>query len=447
MIRVYIAEGEKLVRWGLISLIDWAGHGMEVAGDAGSGEEALAFLEREGADLLFAGMELQDTSGIEFLKRVRESLPGIQIVALAVRQDFAQIQQALRLGVLDYVTRAQLQEDIDRFMERVVQRCLGASADRLLEADRVFVLQSGERSGGAEYLAGKGLSWERLDGGWLLLSGRDGGDPDWEGIAEGFREGEAVLEISGVRGLRRSRLEERLRTAAAARLFQDYAPGCFLYAYSWRELAEWRPGRREELGDFWKDMAFLAEDARFEEGMERICRALPSGEERIVFFYRLALCWAEFSGKDMAQYVHEVEGFCWWYQWREWCALLRDRVLERTGRRAESARNAQEIHRAVCYIREHMGRDISLEELLRLTGMSKSHFSKSFKRLTGKTFIAYLNGARIDAAKRYLRETGQPVSWIAAQVGFGDEHYFRKLFRRNTGLSPRAFRKGMDDCI
>lgn len=446
MIRVYIAEGERLVRRGIISLIDWAGQGMEVVGDAGSGEEALAFLGREGADLLFAGMELPDFSGIEFLKRVRMSLPGIPIVVLAVRQDFAQIQQALRLGVLDYITRAQLQEeDMDRFMERVGRLCLGVSADRCLEADRVFVLQSGERPGGAEgYLAGKGLSWERLEGGWLLLSGRDGRDLDWEGIAAGFQEGEAaVLEISGIRGLRRGRLEERLRTAAAARLFRDYVPGRFLYAYSWRELEEWRTGRAEELGDFWKDMEFMAEDARFEEGMERICRSLPDGEGRIVFFYRLALCWAEFSGKDMAQYVGEVADFRWWYQWREWCALLRDRVLGRT----EGTRNAQEIHRAVHYIREHMDRDISLGELLRLTGMSKSHFSKSFKRLTGKTFVAYLNGARIDAAKNYLRETGQPIFWIAAQAGFTDERYFRKVFKRNTGLSPQAFREKRDDCI
>ena len=47
MIRVYIVEDEKLVRRGIIGLIDWAKYGMEVVGDAGSGEEAIGFLRRE----------------------------------------------------------------------------------------------------------------------------------------------------------------------------------------------------------------------------------------------------------------------------------------------------------------------------------------------------------------------------------------------------------------
>lgn len=81
------------------------------------------------------------------------------------------------------------------------------------------------------------------------------------------------------------------------------------------------------------------------------------------------------------------------------------------------------IHKAMNYIREHMDREITLEELLRLTGMSKSHFSKHFKKITGKTFVTYLNDMRIESAKKYLVETRQPIYWIASQVGYMDEHY------------------------
>ena len=98
------------------------------------------------------------------------------------------------------------------------------------------------------------------------------------------------------------------------------------------------------------------------------------------------------------------------------------------------------IHKAMNYIREHMDREITLEELLRLTGMSKSHFSKHFKKITGKTFVTYLNDMRIESAKKYLVETRQPIYWIASQVGYMDEHYFRRIFRERTGENPKQYR-------
>ena len=92
-------------------------------------------------------------------------------------------------------------------------------------------------------------------------------------------------------------------------------------------------------------------------------------------------------------------------------------------------------------IREHMDREITLEELLRLTGMSKSYFSRNFKDVTGKTFVTYLNDMRIETAKKYLTETKQPIYWIASQVGYVDEHYFRRVFRERTGVTPKQFRE------
>ena len=51
MIRVYVVDDEKLVRRGIIGLIDWEKYDMEVVGDSGSSEEALRFLGEKGADI------------------------------------------------------------------------------------------------------------------------------------------------------------------------------------------------------------------------------------------------------------------------------------------------------------------------------------------------------------------------------------------------------------
>ena len=53
MIKVFVVDDEKLVRRGIIGLIDWERFGMEIVGDSGSGEETVEFLKREEVDLLF----------------------------------------------------------------------------------------------------------------------------------------------------------------------------------------------------------------------------------------------------------------------------------------------------------------------------------------------------------------------------------------------------------
>ena len=123
MIKVYVVDDEKLVRRGIIGLIDWERYGMEVVGDTGSSEEALDFLRRQETDILFSDLEMPGLSGIAFLQEVKKIRPGIQIVVLTMHQEFELIQQALRLGILDYVTKAQIEdENVDAFMDGVIRR-------------------------------------------------------------------------------------------------------------------------------------------------------------------------------------------------------------------------------------------------------------------------------------------------------------------------------------
>jgi AraC-like DNA-binding protein len=58
------------------------------------------------------------------------------------------------------------------------------------------------------------------------------------------------------------------------------------------------------------------------------------------------------------------------------------------------------------------------------------------------TPIAYLNRYRITQAKRLLKETDHTITQIAMDVGFSDSGYFSRVFRRETGMSPEAYRRG-----
>jgi AraC-like DNA-binding protein len=65
---------------------------------------------------------------------------------------------------------------------------------------------------------------------------------------------------------------------------------------------------------------------------------------------------------------------------------------------------------------------------------------KTFKKVAGTTLVAYLNHVRLANGSRMLRETSLSVAEIASAVGFADQSYFDKRFKRAFGRTPMAFR-------
>ncbi len=98
----------------------------------------------------------------------------------------------------------------------------------------------------------------------------------------------------------------------ADKLFEDRRPGCFTYAYLYPSLLQVHSGAsRKEILDLCLKMEFMLNGECYEEGMEKICRAALSPEERTAVFYHFSLYWSDFSGKDFTRYFEEVNGFRW----------------------------------------------------------------------------------------------------------------------------------------
>lgn len=76
-------------------------------------------------------------------------------------------------------------------------------------------------------------------------------------------------------------------------------------------------------------------------------------------------------------------------------------------------------------------------------GISENYLSRLVKKTTGRSVGAWIDIVRIQRAKRLLVETREPVIDIAASVGVEDQSYFSRLFKKETGLTPSAFRKKM----
>ena len=100
------------------------------------------------------------------------------------------------------------------------------------------------------------------------------------------------------------------------------------------------------------------------------------------------------------------------------------------------------IRRAQAYLNEYyQNPGISLHEVARHVALSNNHFCTVFSQEMGITFTEYLTALRLNKAKELLRTTSLRSSDIAYQVGYNDPHYFSYLFKKNTGMTPRDYRR------
>lgn len=70
-----------------------------------------------------------------------------------------------------------------------------------------------------------------------------------------------------------------------------------------------------------------------------------------------------------------------------------------------------------------------------------NYISQLFKKELGCGYHAYLNQVRVEKAKKYLRQTNEPITVVAELVGFSDYRIFTKIFKGIVGVAPSQFRK------
>jgi AraC-like DNA-binding protein len=92
------------------------------------------------------------------------------------------------------------------------------------------------------------------------------------------------------------------------------------------------------------------------------------------------------------------------------------------------------------HVERHYATRLSLPEAAALAGLSRPQFHAVFKKATGMTLVDYLTQVRLTHAVRLLRETDRSIAEIATQVGFADQSYFDRRFRRRFGQTPRQYR-------
>lgn len=121
--------------------------------------------------------------------------------------------------------------------------------------------------------------------------------------------------------------------------------------------------------------------------------------------------------------------------------LLRE-ILLFTGRYAGSEEKRSLPLLALAYIHRSFQENIDIDSLARMENMGCTSFRSVFKKHTGVSPNEYIITQRISAACRLLAQTDKSISAIAADVGYHDQYYFSRIFKKKMGVSPLKYRSG-----
>lgn len=140
---------------------------------------------------------------------------------------------------------------------------------------------------------------------------------------------------------------------------------------------------------------------------------------------------AKYGGTDEALRISKF----FLYQWHREGQLPFASMVANTGH-GDAA-----IERCQSWIAQNYERADVIAELVQRSGLPKRTFDRRFRAATGYSPLAYVQALRIEEAKHLLETGSLPIEEIAQEVGYSDLASFRRLFRRQAGMSPGDYRR------
>lgn len=394
--QVLIADDEPIIREGIRDAVDWEALGMEVAAEAEDGEEALELALSQPIDIMLVDMNMPFLDGIGLMKRMKEERPECRFVIITGHDEFAYAQEAIRLGVKDYILKP-------------------VNADHLIQVLSSVRDELNDHQIQENYLK---KASEQIEKNIPLL--RERFCLEWmHGLLD---EEEALeqLEFLGLPPYRPSRIGIARWTEMTAPqpLMKESDRQLYLFAME-NIIAElFHPAPcvlfRDHTG--WIGICcWGVADSNIAADAEQLIQKYL----KLAVNVHLEPVSEEADGAVAAAYEACREG------------VFKEAQLSPLVRRARQLIQEQ-----------YAVRELTLESFAQALQVSPVYLSRTLKKELGTSFITLMTQTRIQKAIQLLNSTELSILDIAERVGYDSQHYFSTAFKKVMGVSPNRYRKG-----
>lgn len=136
MLRVMIADDEPMIVKGLQKLIPWEDYGMSVVDEACDGGQLWEKVLAQRPDIVISDISMPEMTGLQFMERLRQEQIETQVVFISGYQRFEYVQEAIRLGAVDYILKPVLKEALEEAVKKARQRFQNQERLDMLQEDK-----------------------------------------------------------------------------------------------------------------------------------------------------------------------------------------------------------------------------------------------------------------------------------------------------------------------
>jgi AraC family transcriptional regulator len=179
----------------------------------------------------------------------------------------------------------------------------------------------------------------------------------------------------------------------------------------------------------------VAEAQESSSYMNRSLRSVASAEVRVEHLVRQAMTFFETDRKAAWRYLSDAS------------TLLGPDVQD-LGVNVPNVEKLQpgglatwQARRTLAYIEENLASKMDIDNLSNVAALSRSHFSRAFKRSLGISPMEYVVVRRVERAKMMISGTREPLAEVALACGFADQAHLNRRFRDIVGISPGRWRR------
>lgn len=119
MIKMLLCDDDEIILEGICKYIDWLSYGIELIGAVNNGKKAMQILEEEEPDLVITDIKMPYYTGLDIARAAKEKNPDIIVVVLSGYNDFEYARKAIKLGVLDFISKPIDLQELDNVLKKV----------------------------------------------------------------------------------------------------------------------------------------------------------------------------------------------------------------------------------------------------------------------------------------------------------------------------------------
>ena len=500
-LRAVVVEDEYNIREGIGTFIDMVSEDYEVAGLFADGDEAIEYLGNNRVDLVITDVKMNRISGIELVKYIHENKPETLAVILSGYKEFEYIKSAMTYRVYDYLLKPANQDELKRVLDETAEVIRKRESESKTSSNYELLLPELRKEFFVSLLGGTFKTGKLVEQKSLLLkfptkflSSR------CTAVKVFVSENDVFFEQVWKYG------RDSFNTAIENLIFTtkeelkneiyfvgDYGKAMYLFVSAKEAVGD---GNFESLVA--EDVNMLAEVARqmmscelefvvgavYENPIELALKAQRE-EESVSDRYTLLKTYLSVGNEEEAlllseRILEDLKNMPLPYMKGKLMELFylfdtpkgSKMMFEENLRKIASAQSVEEIEhlaeeqlslffdcgenanetmqnfiikKARQYIEENFFLDISLQDVADYVHLNPVYFSKYFKEHMQKNFVDYLTDIRMDFAKNELVK-GKKIDEVCRLSGYNNSSYFAKIFRNNTGMTPREYQRMKIGC-